>query len=339
MHTVETDQTLLTAPTRIGSLLLCLVLVLFATTASGADQTFAERLGWPHGARVVLFHCDDAGMSHASNLGAIESLEKGAVTSVSIMMPCPWVPEFVKYVKEHPQVDAGLHLTLNSEWTLYRWGPVAGKPAVPGLCDPDGYLWHPVQETATHATPDEVEREIRAQIEKAEAMGLHPTHIDTHMGALVARPEFLDRYLKVGIEKHIPVLAIGGHRNFAAVENARAMEQFQERMEKVWNAGLPVIDDLHTASYGWKEGAKSARFIALLKELKPGVTMIIVHCSRPTEEFPLITSSSDLRFEDLKAMIDPDLRKTMKEEGILQTTWRELKERRDKVGPAANTGH
>ena len=147
--------------------LACLIFLSFATTAAGVDQTFAERLGWPQGARVVLFHCDDAGMSHASNLGAIESLEKGVVTSVSIMMPCPWVPEFVKYVKEHPQLDAGLHLTLNSEWTLYRWGPVAGKPAVPGLCDPDGYLWHPIQETATHATPDEVEREIRAQIEKA----------------------------------------------------------------------------------------------------------------------------------------------------------------------------
>jgi len=284
--------------------------------------------------RVVIFHCDDVGMSHASNLGAIESLEKGVVTSVSIMMPCPWVPEFANYMKEHPQVDAGLHLTLNSEWALYRWGPVAGKAAVPGLCDPDGYLWHPVQETASHATPDEVEREIRAQIEKAEAMGLHPTNIDTHMGALVARPEFFDRYVKVGIEKHICVLAVGGHRSFARVENAEAMQRIQKRINKVWEAGLPVIDDLHTASYDWKEGAKSARFVEMLKNLKPGVTMVIVHCSRPTEEFPLITASSSLRFEDLKAMIDPELRKTIQEEKIMLTTWRELKERRDKAGSA-----
>ena len=295
-------------------------------------QTYAERLGWEPNARVVMFHCDDLGMSHASNLGGIESLEKGVVTSVSIMMPCPWVPEIVKYVKQHPQVDAGLHLTMNSEWDLYRWGPVAGKPAVPGLCDPDGYLWHPTQETAKHATPDEVEREIRAQIDKAEAMGLHPTHIDTHMGALAARPEFFERYVKVGIEKQIPVLAIGGHRSFARVENAGAMKQIEERIKGVWDAGLPVIDDLHTASYDWKEGAKSARFIKMLKELKPGVTMVIIHCSRPTDDFPLITGSSSLRFEDLKAMIDPEVRKTVEEEHIILTTWRELKERRDKVG-------
>jgi hypothetical protein len=101
----------------------------------------------------------------------------------------------------------------------------------------------------------------------------------------------------------------------------------------VWQAGLPVIDDLHTASYDWKEGAKSARFIGLLRNLKPGVTMVIVHCSRPTEEFPLITGSSNLRFEDLKAMIDPEIRKTVQKEGIILTTWRELKERRDKAGP------
>ncbi len=316
----------------------CLVLAgmaLMQVVAVAAEQTYAERLGWGPTDRVVMFHCDDAGMSHASNLGAIESVEKGLVTSVSIMMPCSWVAEIAKYAKEHPQLDAGLHLTMNSEWALYRWGPLAGKGNVPGLCDPDGYLWHSTQDTARHATPDEVEREIRAQIDKAEAMGLHPTHIDTHMGALVARPEFMERYLKVGAEKQIPVLAVGGHRTFARVENAAAMKQLQERINKVWEAGLPVIDDLHTASYDWKEGPKSARFIEMLKGLKPGVTMVIVHCSRPTDEFPLITSSSNLRLADLKAMTDPEMRKTLQDEGIKQTTWRELKERRDKVGKTA----
>jgi len=106
----------------------------------------------------------------------------------------------------------------------------------------------------------------------------------------------------------------------------------QERMNKVWDGGLPVIDDLHTASYDWKEGPKSTRFISLLKGLKPGVTMVIVHCSRPTEEFPLITGSSNLRLEDLKAMIDPDVRKTIEDEGIFLTSWRELKQRRDRAG-------
>src|SRR5262245_22467235 len=174
------------------------------SSARAGEPTYAERLGWPSGSKVMIFHCDDAGMSHASNVGARESMEQGVVTSMSIMMPCSWVPEIVIYVKENPKADTGLHLTMNSEWGLYRWGPLAGKPAVPGMCDPDGYLWQSVADTATHATPDEIEREIRAQIEKAEAMGFKPTHLDTHMGCLVARPDYLDRFVKVGIEKSIP---------------------------------------------------------------------------------------------------------------------------------------
>lgn len=101
--------------------------------AQAADSTYAEKLGFPKGAKVVILHVDDAGMSYDSNEGAIKSIAKGAATSVSVMMPCPWVPGFVHYLKQHPGMDAGLHLTLTSEWKDYRWGPLAGKTVVPGL--------------------------------------------------------------------------------------------------------------------------------------------------------------------------------------------------------------
>ncbi len=118
----------------------------------------------------------------------------------------------------------------------------------------------------------------------------------------------------------------------ARIENPQAAERFRKLITAVWNAGLPVIDDLHASSYDWKEGSKSSRFIEVLKHLQPGVTMVIVHCTRPTEEFPLITPSSSLRFEDLKAMTDPEVRKTIQDEGIILTSWRELLQRREKVG-------
>jgi len=129
------------------------VATLYSTLAAAAEPTYAERLGWGPKARVIMFHCDDAGMSHASNLGAIESLEQGVVTSVSIMMPCPWVPEIVAYVKQHPQTDAGLHLTSIPNGPLYRWGRWRVSPPSPVWCDPDGYLWHPVPETARPRYP------------------------------------------------------------------------------------------------------------------------------------------------------------------------------------------
>ena len=109
-------------------------LILAVTTPRlyAEDMTYAERLGWNKGDRVLILHGDAAGMSHESNVGVIESTEQGAANSFSVMMPCSWVPEIVNYIKKHPDVDAGLHLTLTSEWNIYRWPPLAGKPATPG---------------------------------------------------------------------------------------------------------------------------------------------------------------------------------------------------------------
>ena len=114
---------------------LSLILLVCMFTPASSQPTYAEKLGFPKGAKVIILHVDDAGMSYESNEGAIQAIEKGVANSVSVMMPCPWVPGFVQYLKQHPTVDAGLHLTLTSEWDRYRWGPLTGMPASPGLVD------------------------------------------------------------------------------------------------------------------------------------------------------------------------------------------------------------
>jgi predicted glycoside hydrolase/deacetylase ChbG (UPF0249 family) len=303
------------------------------TTQDAGAQTYAERLGWTEGTKAVIFHVDDAGMSHESNMGAIRAIEDGVATSTSIMMPCPWVPELSAYLKEHPQVDAGLHLTLTAEWKKYRWGPVAGKPAVPGLVDSEGCLWHSVEDVAAHATADEFETEIRAQIDKALAMGIKPTHLDSHMGTCFL-PLYLDRYVKVGIEKQIPILMMGGHmQHISASAEAAALKPLVYLIaNKVWNAGLPVIDDLVTqpTSADSYDGRKE-QLIKLLREMKPGVTEIIVHCTVQTEVFSHISGSGPAREAELRLMTDPDVRKSIEDKGIILTTWRELMERRQHV--------
>src|ERR1700683_3691876 len=89
--------------------------------------TAQERLGYPASARLLLIHADDLGMSHSVNRATFEALEKGWITSASILVPCPWFPEVVKWVKEHPDADVGIHQALNSEWTGLRWGSVSSK--------------------------------------------------------------------------------------------------------------------------------------------------------------------------------------------------------------------
>lgn len=294
------------------------------------SQTFAERLGWKANDVVLILHIDDAGMSHSSNMGVIEATEHGVATSFSVMMPCSWVPEIARYIQSRPGLDSGLHLTLTSEWKLYRWGPLAGKAQVPGLVDQEGCLWPSVEQVARSASPDEVERELRAQIDRAETLKLPITHLDSHMGTLFARPDYFERFAKLGIEKGIPILIVSPQAPHLSPRDRETAARLERSVEKVWNAGLPVLDDLYT-DFTRSPGDKTERLLTLLQDLKPGLTQIIFHASQPTEEFPLVTASSEARRADLQALTDPRVKHAITERGIILTTWRELKERRQQV--------
>lgn len=297
--------------------------------AQNPAPTVAERLGWPKGAKVVIFHIDDAGMSLQSNRGTVKALSEGWATSCSIMMPCPWVGGFYAWLKEHPDADAGLHLTLTSEWDFYRWGPVAGKQQVPGLADEQGCLWDNVSLVVQHATPDEVEKEIRAQLDRALTMGIKPTHLDSHMGTLFEKPEFLERYIKVGLEKQIPVLLPGGHMQYLGKDTSFPAEAIRATAQIVWEKGLPLVDDIYADTYGWPRAEKTERLVKLLDGMQPGVLEVILHCTEPTEEFAAISPSSETRKGDLEMMLDPRVKQCVEKNGIVRSTWRELKARRD----------
>ncbi len=331
--------------TMMNRLTLIILYISLATHAQ-AQETYAEKLGFPKGAKVLILHIDDAGMSLDSNEGVRLAMDKGIATSVSVMMPTPWVPDFVHYLKQNPKIDAGLHLTLTSEWKEYRWGPLSGKNTVPGLVDTEGALWPGVDDVVKHATPDEVEKEIMAQLDRARTMGFEPTHLDSHMGTLFATPEFLQRYIKVGIEENIPVMFPAGHSTMILKQTGfdeNTKMEFQKTGKGIWDAGLPVLDDLHNVSYGWEYPASvrgsdndhqkyaTRNYIETIRSLKPGLTMVIMHCTNPTEVFPHISGSGHIRKGDLLAMMDPALKTFIQQEGIILTTWREVKERREKI--------
>jgi chitin disaccharide deacetylase len=325
---------------------LIIICLPFVLTAQGPDSTYAERLGFPKGSRVLILHVDDAGMSFDSNEGAEMALTKGVSTSVSVMMPCPWVPGFIHFLKIHPEIDAGLHLTLTSEWDFYKWAPVSGRKNTPGLVDTGGYFWSTVEAVVKHATADEVETEMTAQLGKARSMGFEPTHLDTHMGTVYGSQEFLMRYIRLGIKNHIPVMLPGGADVLIQSQLMLPEATIQGmRMigKQLWAAGLPVLDDLHNYSYDWVIPAdvanddkkldeyKTAKYIEALKLLKPGLTMMIMHCTETGDEFKYISDSGPTRKGDLLAMMNPAFKKALQDQGIILTNWREIKQRRDMI--------
>lgn len=325
------------------SLLLLFTCWIFISNSIIA-QTYAEKLGYPKGSKVIILHVDDAGMSKESNEGVFESIEKGVANSFSIMMPCPWVPEIFSYLKKKPKSDAGLHLTMNAEWKDYRWPPLAGASQVPGLVDQQGALWSGVMEVVMHAKPDEIAKEIEAQIARARRAGWEPTHLDSHMGTLFATPAFLEQYLSIGMREKIPVMFPGGHSTLVQKTNGGllSVEQAKAIGNKLWQAGLPVIDDLHNSSYGFRypkekvsdkelQQLAAEQYMRSFDALQPGITMVIMHCSVAGEHFEHISSSGTIRRADWLAMQSPELKRYLEENKIILTTWREMMERRKKL--------
>src|SRR5213082_3615953 len=166
-------------------------------------MVLAERLGFASDAKLLIVNCDDLGSSHAANLGVYEALREGVATSATLMVPCPWARDAAARYRGE---DVGVHLTLNAEYDLYRWGPITHAPS---LLDGDGGFPRTIEDVWDHADIDEVRKELRAQIERAILWGFDISHLDSHMGTLQLRPEFFDVYLDMAIEFGLPLRMAG----------------------------------------------------------------------------------------------------------------------------------
>ena len=286
-------------------------------TAAAQTKTIAERLGYPPDSKLLILHADDLAVAHSEDAASFDALDKRAVTSASIMVPCPWLNEVAAYAKEHPDADLGLHLTLTSEWKTYRWGPVESKDKVPSLLDPSGYLWPETDQAARNLKPEEAERELRAQIERAVAMGIHPTHLDSHMGVLFSRLELFAVYVKVAREYKLPFLAV---RSPDAPKELLSLLSDQDPfLDSV------VIADPKVAAADWKTFYSNA-----IKNLKPGVTEIIVHLGHDDAELQAVMVDhpdygAAWRQRDYDVVTSPEFKKALAENHVILIKWKDLK--------------
>lgn len=285
--------------------------------AQTVPKSLAERLGYARDAKLVIVHADDLGMTHSVNAASIKGLETGLVTSASIMVPCPWFPEIAEYAKAHPETDFGIHLTLTSERVFYRWGPVGPRDKVPSLVDSNGYF-HLDWKEATRIDAKEVELELRGQIEKAMAMGVRPTHLDSHQYRLFENgKEIFQSVLRVAHDYKLPVFMV--------------RDWFAERpyLEAALSPGDLVVDHTVTMEPGVPPEKWAEFYIQALKNLQPGVTVFIIHLAFDDEEMRAATRERDTwgaawRQRDFDYFTNEKFRALLQEENIKLVTWREL---------------
>jgi predicted glycoside hydrolase/deacetylase ChbG (UPF0249 family) len=297
--------------------LLPLVVTSMATQAQTVPKSLAERLGYARDAKLVIVHADDLGMTHSVNAASIKGLESGLVNSASIMVPCPWFPEMAEYAKTHTDADLGLHLTLTSERVFYRWGPAAPRDKVPSLVDANGYFHLNWTET-TRIDAREVELELRAQIERAIAMGVRPTHLDSHQYRLFENgKDIFQSLLRVAHDYKLPVFMV--------------RDWFASRpyLEASLGPDDLVVDHTVTMEPGVAPEKWAEFYVTALKKLQPGVTVFIIHLAFDDAEMSAATRERDTwgaawRQRDFNFFTSEEFRALVREQGIKLVTWREL---------------
>ncbi|MDA8301407.1 MAG: polysaccharide deacetylase family protein [Actinomycetota bacterium] len=272
-------------------------------------SSLAEALGYPPGAKLVIITADDLGLSYAANAAVYESLRAGVATSAGLVVPGPWAREAAASYRGE---DVGVHLTLNAEYDLYRWGPVTRAPS---LLDGDGGFPRTLVDLWEHADIDEVLKECRAQIERAIYWGFDVSHLSTHMGAMELRPEFFDVALELASEFRLPLRLAG------AEHQRRVGFPFRQLAAE---AGVVSPDRLLRAPRD-----RSARVAVdqVLADLPPGVTELVLRPARDSEELRAISPDWAARVEDYDiATAKRDLQALAARSGLEFTSYRALRD-------------
>ena len=287
-------------------------------------KNWAEKLGYPVDSKVVMLHADDIGMCSEANEAVIPYLLNDQIQSASAMVPCPWFNDIADWYKKHPEMDIGLHLTLTSEWKNYRWGPVSNPSSVPELIDPEGYLWRRVIDVASRTPVAIIEKEVRAQIERAYKRGIKPGHIDTHMGTLYSKVEYAEAFFNIAMEYGIPANVI----EFTPDRVQKFRKQGYPITARLIESGrkytLPKLDDFSSVPDGKTYQNKKENFFDLIQNMEPGITEIIFHPSINSEGLKKITNSWQQRVWESKMFSDPEVIQFLKNEGIIFTNWKEM---------------
>ena len=289
-----------------------------------------EQLGFRPEQKLLIVHIDDVGMCHSENLASLEALRHGTATCGSVMMPCPWIVEIAEAVRETPELDLGIHACFTSEWERYKWGPVAPRGEVPSLTDSLGYFPRRFADVAANAEAEEFERELRAQVERALALGIQPTHLDTHMGTCYARMEFFEIYLRTGKEYGIPPMIFQPtDERLAKIQSALGRTADRAYFQRLEDEGYVLIDHLCKLPRGDKTlEARRAFYHEMIRSCRPGVNLQITHMATDSAETSGVMGPGHVRgrFHDYRVFMEEEVFRVAEDAGVELIGWRALQQ-------------
>ncbi|KAG1649278.1 Carbohydrate deacetylase [Nymphon striatum] len=269
-------------------------------------MSLAERLGYEADSRLLIITSDNLGAYHAANVACYESLRQGIATNASLMVPAPWSREAVRGYRG---ADVGVHLTLNADFSCYRWSSITHAPT---LHSGEGGFPRTATDLWEHADSEEVRRECRAQIERAVVWGFDPTHLDSHLSSMVLRPELFDVYLDLACEFALPVRLSDEVTEDAAGFPLRSLADQEGILAPDRTLQLQGAD-------------RSAAFTEFVRAMPAGVTELSMQPAIDSPELRALLGDTDHRIGDHQVLTDPASAELLKEAGIELISWAALR--------------
>jgi predicted glycoside hydrolase/deacetylase ChbG (UPF0249 family) len=297
---------------------LSLLGLFFGLTFSVQSQTLAEKLGYKATDKLLIITAEDAGLCNAVNEAVIQILQRGTVTGISIMVPCAWSMEMIDFAKRNTNYTYGLQLTLTSEFkNLYTWRPICSAEKVPTLLNDKGMMLSEMSDLYKTANLNQVEAELRAQIEWAKKCGLPINYLTSHQEVLTYNQSYFDILVKLAAEYSLPIRFLN---------NPNYGNDIEARTKTLAAKGI-----LHPDAIIWNEldSIKSNKDVkpgmeTIIKNLKPGVTELFVHPSILSPEIKNLTRNYSRKVEEYEWLTNPDLLSFLKQQGVILISYKDL---------------
>ena len=322
--------------------LILFLSIFYTVNINSQIDNIAERLGYDKDAKLLIIHADDIGIAHSINIASFDAYKNNGINSGSVMMISPWVKEVAEFHKDYPQYDIGVHLTLTAEWKNYKWGGLSSSNEIQSLLNDDNEFYDNTRDVNINADPEEVRKELQAQIDYARSLGINPSHIDSHMGAVAVNKDIWRAYIEVGhknklismawksrvlnlFDENFPVPDYIVPANDIYMLYPEADRSFIENETSEDIANTLIVNDIYKYEDWYELYSKK------IKSLQPGLNVFLLHLGYDNEELKAVTIDhpeygSLWRQLDYDVFNSKEIKQLIKDEEIKLVTWGEIRE-------------